>query len=64
MNHKVKVKVPVQKKGLFGITRTVMKTQTIEVDGKTYRKMKKEQRRKEDEEFLRDIIMYDLFFDD
>ncbi|MDY3052452.1 MAG: hypothetical protein SOR89_04695 [Ndongobacter sp.] len=34
--HKVKVHVPAEKRGLFGIRKTVMETRTIEVDGKTY----------------------------
>ena len=42
MKHKVKVQVPVEKKGIFGIKKTVMETRTIEVDGKTYKKMKKQ----------------------
>ena len=37
MKHKVKVQVPVEKKGIFGIKKTVMETRTIEVDGKTVR---------------------------
>lgn len=41
MKRKVKVQVPVEKRGLFGIKKTVMETRTIEVDGKTYKKMKK-----------------------
>jgi hypothetical protein len=39
MKHKVKVQVPVEKRGLFRIKKTVMETRTIEVDGKTYKKM-------------------------
>ena len=42
MKHKVKVQVPVEKCGLFGIKKTVMETRTIEVDGKNYKKIKKE----------------------
>ena len=42
MKHKVKVQVPVEKRGLFGIKKTVMETRTIEVDGKTYKKMQQE----------------------
>lgn len=42
MKYKVKVQVSVEKRGLFGIKKTVMETRTIEVDGKTYKKMKKE----------------------
>jgi hypothetical protein len=33
------VKVPVEKRGLFGMKKTVMETRTIEVDHKTYKKM-------------------------
>jgi hypothetical protein len=44
MKHKVKVKVPVEKRGLFGIKKTVMETRTIEVDGKTYKKMQQEKK--------------------
>ena len=40
MKHKAKVHLPVEKKGIFGIKKTVMETRTIEVDGKTYKKMK------------------------
>ena len=36
MKHKVKIKVPVEKRGLLGFKKTVMETRTIEVDGKTY----------------------------
>lgn len=42
MKHKVKVQVPVEKCGLFVIKKTVMETRTIEVDGKNYKKIKKE----------------------
>ena len=44
MKHKVKVQVSVEKRGLFGIKKTVMETRTIEVDGKTYKKMQQEKR--------------------
>ena len=43
MKHKVKVKVPVEKNGLFG-KRTIMKERMIEVDEQTYRKLRKEQK--------------------
>lgn len=42
MKHKIKVKVPVEKRSFLGIKKTVMETRTIEVDGKTYKKLKKE----------------------
>lgn len=36
------MKVPVEKRSFLGIKKTVMETRTIEVDGKTYKKLKKE----------------------
>lgn len=39
MKYKIKVQVPVEKRGLFGVKKIVMETCTIEVDGKTYKKM-------------------------
>lgn len=44
MKHKVKVQVPVKKRGLLGFEKTVMETRIIEVDDKTYRKMQKQQK--------------------
>ena len=42
MKHRIRVQVPVEKRGLFGIRKTVLETRTVEVDSRTYRKMKKE----------------------
>jgi hypothetical protein len=44
MKHKVKVQVPVKKRGLLGFEKTVMETRIIEVDDKTYRKMQMQQK--------------------
>lgn len=44
MKHKVKVLVETEKRGLFG-KRKVLEERTIEVDGKTYKKMQKEENR-------------------
>ncbi len=41
MKHKVRVQIETEKKGIFG-TRKVKELKTIEVDDKTWRKMKKE----------------------
>lgn len=61
MKHKVKVQVPVEKRGLFGIKKTVMETRTIEVDGKTYKKMKKEW---ENRPYgIEEMMLYDDLFD-
>ena len=42
MKYEVKVQVPVEKRGLFGVKKTVMEICTIKMDGKTYKKMKNE----------------------
>jgi hypothetical protein len=63
MQHKVKLKVPTEKRGLFGIKKTVMETRTIEVDDKTYRKMLREQ--KNQPYSIEEMMLYDdIFFDD
>ncbi len=61
MKHKVKVQVPVEKRGLFGINKTVMETRTIEVDGKTYKKMKKEWENRPYS--IEEMMFYDDLFD-
>jgi hypothetical protein len=63
MKHKVKIKVPVEKRGIFGRKKTVMETRIIEVDGKTYRKMKKEWKNRPYS--IEEMMLYDdLFYDD
>ena len=63
MKHKIKIKVPVEKTGLFGIRKTVYETRIIEVDGKTYKRLKKEQANRELDEMW--MLLYeDLFGDD
>ena len=60
MKHKIRVKVPVEKRSFLGIKKTVMETRTIEVDGKTYKKLKKEWEKRpysiEEMMFYEDII--------
>jgi len=60
MKHKVKVQVPVEKRGLFGIKKTVMETRTIEVDGKTYKKMQKEKKNRPYS--IEEMMFYDEIF--
>ena len=62
MKHKVKVKVPVEKRVLFGIKKTVMETHTIDVDGKTYKKMKKEWENRPYS--IEEMMLYDDLFGD
>lgn len=61
MKHKVKVQVPVEKRGFFGIKKTVMETCTIEVDDKTYKKMKKEWENRPYS--IEEMMLYDDLFD-
>ena len=60
--HKIKVKVPVEKRGLFGIKKTLYEERVIEVDDKTYKKMKKEQRSKS--YTIEEMMLYDEIFDE
>ena len=62
MKHKIKVSVPVEKRGLFGMKKTVMETRTVEVDGKTYRKMQREQKNRPYS--IEEMMLYDEIFDD
>lgn len=61
MKHKVKVKVPVEKKGLWG-KRTIMEERIIEVDDKTYRKLMKEQRNRSYS--MEELMLYEEIFDE
>lgn len=62
MKHKVKVQVPVEKRGLLGFKKTVMETRTIEVDDKTYKKLKKEWNSRP--YTVEEMMFYDEIFDD
>ena len=44
MKHNVTIQVPVEKRGLWGKKIIVLEERTMVVDGKTYRRMKKEER--------------------
>ncbi len=52
MKHRVRVQVPVVKRGLFGRKKVVYEERTIVVDGRTYRRMMNEQRNRETDDFL------------
>ena len=63
MKHRVKVLVETEKRGLLGITRKVMETRAIEVDGKTYNKMKRDTANRSYS--IEEMMLYDdLFYDD
>lgn len=63
MKHWVKVRVPVEKNGLFG-KKTVLKTRTIEVDDETYKRMRKEWKKRQNRPYTIEEMMLhdDLFF--
>ena len=62
MKHKVKVQVPVEKRGLFGIKKTVMETRTIEFYVKTFKKMKNEWENRPYS--IEEMMFYDDLFGD
>ena len=62
MKHKVKIQVPVEKRGLLGIRKTVLETRIIEVDGETYKEMKKEWKNRPYS--IEEMMLYDELFDE
>lgn len=67
MKHRVRIQVPVIRRGIFGKKRVVYEERTIVVDGRTYRRMAKEQRKQESGDFLGFIDQMEMLhaiFDD
>ena len=67
MKHRVRVQVPVGKLGLFGRKKVVYEERTIVVDGRTYRRMIKEQQNRRTDNFLDfvdEMATVDAIFDD
>jgi len=62
MKHKIKVRVKVEERGLFGVKKTRFKEKTVWVDSKTYRKIQSE--RKERALLIDELAIYDAIFDD
>lgn len=62
MKHKIKVQVPVEKRGLLGFKKTVMETRTVEVDGKTYKKAQKKWNNRPYS--IEEMMLYDDMFDE
>jgi hypothetical protein len=62
MKQKMKIEVPVEKRGFFGIKKTVMETRTIEVDNKPHKKQKKE--REHRPYSMEEMLFYDDIFDE
>ena len=61
MNHRVKVTIEKEKKGLFG-KKPVTEERWIEVDEKTYQKMLREGKISDDLS-VEDMILMDMFLD-
>ena len=61
MKHIIKVQVPVEKRSLLGFKKTVLETRTIEVDGKTYKKLQKE--RDSRPYSIEEMMLYDDLLD-
>ena len=64
MKHRITVQVPVERRGLFGRRKIVYEKRTILVDGKTYRRIQREQRGESVTEFIDRIEALDAIFDD
>ena len=62
MKHKIKEQVPVEKRGLLGFKKTVIETRTVEVDGKTYKRLKKEWEKRPYS--IEEMMLYDELFDE
>lgn len=57
-----KIKVPVEKRGLFGIKKAVYEERVIEVDDKKFRELKKKQKTKPYS--IDEMMLYDEVFDE
>ena len=62
MKHRIKVNVPIEKRGILGFKKAVMETRIVEVDGKTYRKMKEKQKNRPFS--LEEMMFYDWIDED
>ena len=52
MKHKIRVRVPVEKRGWFGRTKTVYEDRVLVVDNRTYRQIREAQEEAELDDFL------------
>ena len=62
--YRVTVRVPVEKRGLFGRRKTVYEERTILVDKQTYRRILREQESESLEDFLDCMEEMDAIFED
>lgn len=61
MKRRIKIQVPIEKRGFLGVKKTVLETQLIEVDEKTYKKLKKEQKNRPYS--IEEMMFYDDLFE-
>jgi hypothetical protein len=66
MKHKIQIEVERDKKGFLGITRKVKEKKTVVVDGKTYRKLKAQEKEngKNRPYSIEEMMFYDSLFGD
>ena len=66
MKYRITVEIPHKKKGWFGFTRTVIEKRTVEVDRKTYKKLKEQEKRnsKNSPYSIEEMMLYDDLFED
>jgi len=62
MKHRIKVQVNVEKRNFLGFKKTVIETRTIDVDDKTYNKLKKEWNNRP--YCIEEMMFYDDLFGD
>jgi hypothetical protein len=59
MKHRVRVQVPVERRGLFGRKKIVYEERTIVVDGRTYRRIQRTQKDKKSDDFMDEMEIMD-----
>lgn len=62
MKRRITVQVLVEKRGLLGFKHTVMEKRTVEVDNKTYKKLRQEQNNHPYS--IEEMMLYDDIFDE
>ena len=62
MKRRIKVDVPVEKRVFLGFKKTVYESRTIEVDAKTYKRIRRQNRNRPYS--IEEMMFYDELFDD
>ena len=62
--HRVRVQVPVEKRGIFGRRKIVYEERTIVVDGRTYRRIQRTQKIEDTIDFIDGMEIINAIFDD